>query len=87
MWYLGMIQRELAAGQAPGWFRPMCYAESADGITWTKPELGLVDLGGNKQNNICLIEGKSRRTRSSTIFLSVLYEPHDPDPARRYKAA
>ena len=32
MWYLGMIQRELERGQAPGWWRPMCYAESTDGI-------------------------------------------------------
>ncbi len=87
MWYLGMIQRELSGTQAPGWFRPMCYAESADGITWTKPQLGLVDLGGNKQNNICLIEGKVQSHTLINDFLSVLYEPHDPDPARRYKAA
>ncbi len=87
MWYLGMIQRELAAGQAPGWFRPMCYAESADGITWTKPQLGLVDLGGNKQNNICLIEGKIASHTLINDFLSVLYEPNDPDPSRRFKAA
>ena len=58
MWYLGMIQRELEAGQAPGWWRPMCYAESADGVNWTKPELGLVELYGNKRNNICLITGE-----------------------------
>jgi len=31
MWYLGMTQRELEGGQAPGWWRPMCYAESLDG--------------------------------------------------------
>lgn len=31
-----------------------CYAESQDGIHWTKPELGLVDFGGSKQNNIIL---------------------------------
>ena len=29
-----------------------CYAESKDGIHWTKPELGLVEFGGSKQNNI-----------------------------------
>lgn len=28
------------------------YAESADGIHWTKPELGLIEFGGSKQNNI-----------------------------------
>ena len=29
-----------------------CYAESADGITWTKPNLGLYDYQGIKDNNI-----------------------------------
>lgn len=87
MWYLGMIQRELEGGQAPGWWRPMCYAESADGIHWTKPQLGLVELNGNKRNNICLIEAQVQSMTLVNDFLSVLYEPNDPDPARRYKTA
>jgi hypothetical protein len=29
-----------------------CYAESRDGIHWTKPELGLFEYAGSKQNNI-----------------------------------
>lgn len=29
-----------------------CYAESRDGIHWTKPELGLVDFEGSRRNNI-----------------------------------
>lgn len=29
-----------------------CYAESDDGIHWTRPELGLVDVGGSKKNSI-----------------------------------
>jgi hypothetical protein len=29
-----------------------CYAESKDGIHWTKPELGLFEFEGSKQNNI-----------------------------------
>ncbi len=28
-----------------------CYAESPDGIHWTKPELGLFEFNGSKQNN------------------------------------
>ena len=87
MWYLGMHETELQAGQAPGWWRPMCYAESADGVTWTKPELGLVEFNGIKQNNICLIEGEVHSMTRVNDFLSILHEPHDPDPARRYKAA
>ena len=29
-----------------------CYAESKDGIHWTKPKLGLFDFNGSKDNNI-----------------------------------
>ena len=31
-----------------------CYAESKDGIHWTKPDLGLVEFAGSKKNNIIL---------------------------------
>lgn len=30
----------------------VCYVESNDGITWTRPELGLVEFAGSKSNNI-----------------------------------
>ena len=29
-----------------------CYAESKDGLRWTKPELGLFEFDGSKENNI-----------------------------------
>lgn len=87
MWYLGMHETEFKKGQAPGWWRPMCYAESADGVHWTKPELGLVDFNGSKKNNICLIEGEPFSLTRVNDFLSVLYEPDDADPAKRFKAA
>lgn len=29
-----------------------CYAESKDGLNWYKPELGLIEFEGNRQNNI-----------------------------------
>ena len=32
----------------------VCYAESKDGIEWTRPNLGLVEFGGSKENNIIL---------------------------------
>jgi len=31
-----------------------CYAESRDGIKWKRPNLGLIEFGGSKKNNICL---------------------------------
>lgn len=30
----------------------ICYAESDDGIQWTKPNLGLVEYNGSKENNL-----------------------------------
>jgi hypothetical protein len=33
-----------------------CYAESNDNITFTKPKLGLVSFGGNKDNNAILAD-------------------------------
>lgn len=87
MWYLGMIQRKIERGNAPGWWRPMCYAESDDGVHWTKPELGLVELNGSRKNNICLIESDPPSLSRVNDFLTVLYEPDDPDPSRRYKCA
>lgn len=32
----------------------LCYAESRDGIHWTRPELGLVEFEGSTKNNIVL---------------------------------
>lgn len=85
MWYLGMFETEVKSGQAPGWWRPMCYAESEDGILWTKPQLNLVEFNGNTKNNICLIKSEVPALAKVNDFLTVLYEPHDPDPQRRYK--
>lgn len=34
----------------------VCYAESKDGIHWTKPELGLFEFLGSKKNNIVRLE-------------------------------
>ncbi len=31
-----------------------CYAESADGIEWTKPDIGLFDVAGTQDNNVIL---------------------------------
>ncbi|MFV1965698.1 MAG: hypothetical protein ACC628_09775 [Pirellulaceae bacterium] len=33
-----------------------CYAESTDGIHWTKPHLGLVEVDGTKENNVLLAD-------------------------------
>ena len=32
----------------------VCYAESADGVTWKKPSLGLFEIHGTRDNNVIL---------------------------------
>lgn len=42
-------------GRYQMWYRAggrTCYAESVDGVHWTKPELGLYSFEGSKENNI-----------------------------------
>lgn len=36
----------------------VCYAESHDGLDWTKPELGIAAYGGSKANNIVALKGQ-----------------------------
>jgi len=54
----------------------VCYAESKDGIRWTKPSLGRVEFNGSTANNLV-----ARRQSEAGVFK----DPRDPDPARRYK--
>ncbi|MBM3774656.1 MAG: hypothetical protein FJW37_05770 [Acidobacteria bacterium] len=58
-----------------------CYAESRDGIAWTKPSLGLVEFDGSKQNNI--IWGEKSISHNFAPFRD--RNPAAP-PAERYKA-
>jgi len=57
------------------------YAESNDGVNWTKPNLGLVKHGGSKNNNLILTDPAPL----GFVNLKVLADPDDPDPQRRYK--
>lgn len=36
-----------------------CYAESSDGKSWVKPELGLIDVNGSRKNNAILPAGEA----------------------------
>ena len=56
-----------------------CYAESKDGIHWTRPRLGLFEFGGSKENNIVLV---GNGTHCFTAFKDA-----NPDcrPEARYK--
>jgi len=49
MYYRGMHSND---GGVKALGEPMCYAESHDGIEWTKPSLGLFEFEGSADNNI-----------------------------------
>ncbi|MCH8217236.1 MAG: hypothetical protein IH892_10745 [Planctomycetes bacterium] len=56
-----------------------CYAESTDGIHWSKPELGLFEFDGSKKNNI-VWDGIGTH-----CFVAFKDENPDCPPAARYK--
>ena len=64
-----------------------CYAESRDGVHWTKPELGRFAYKGSRQNNILFrqVGSKERGNRSRVHGTGVFIDPHAP-PEARYKA-
>jgi len=57
-----------------GWF--LLYAESPDGVAWTKPDLGLIGFDGSLATNIV-----ARDTPNVGVFC----DPRDADSSRRYK--
>ena len=60
--------------------RALAYAESADAIHWTRPRLGLVEVAGNRDNNLVMLDGGGKCPEIATVFLD------DRDvPQRRYK--
>ena len=59
------------------------YAESKDGIHWTKPILRQVEYQGSKENNFLSIAPKLRW--GNNYLETVLFDPNDPNPSCRYK--
>lgn len=60
-----------------------CYAESADGITWIKPKLGLHEVNGSRENNVILGPDPRRISHNFSPFLDS--RPGVP-AAERFKA-
>ncbi len=84
MWYVAADRESFRAfstqGVMTGW--RVAYAESEDGVHWRKPSLGLVEYAGNRDNNLILVDPPEL---SVIAGLTILYEPEDPDPSRRFK--
>lgn len=78
LWYQAHAQRD----DDKRFKNTVAYAESMDGRTWTKPNLGLFPFFEEKDTNIVLIGNGGYSDR---YCCSVLFDPRDRDPARRYK--
>lgn len=50
MWYRAGWWQDAAGPKTYGW--PTAYAESTDGVVWTKPSLGLIEFKQSKDNNL-----------------------------------
>lgn len=77
MWYQVLNPRSsLDAEEGSGRYF-VCYAESRDGKTWIKPNLGLVKFQGNTDNNIF----RPEEAELPNVFL----DPQESDPTKRFK--
>ena len=66
------------------WF--LCYAESRDGVHWTRPELGLFEFAGSKKNNIVLTPESVAAIKGDPAHTSVFKDANPDCPAdARYK--
>jgi hypothetical protein len=79
MWYVAFDDDTTNKVASSRW--RAAYAESTDGLTWTKPDLGLVDFHGSKKNNLLDMGGEAW----GFVNLKVIKDDADPDPERRYK--
>ena len=54
MYYRGRFESSGGGGPSAS----VCYAESSDGISWTRPSLGLVEVKGSRENNAIMTGGR-----------------------------
>lgn len=59
------------------------YAESQDGVHWTKPALRQITIHNSAENNFVNL-GADLRLRTN-MMENVVYDPLDKDPSRRFK--
>ena len=84
-WYGGTSGRDISGCTGPNCRSNsvLCYAISQDGVVWQRPRLGLHDAGGTRANNVVI--GDSYRD-GMAHWESVMKDPLESDPQRRYKA-
>jgi len=75
---------QIPTGVEPGGPLTIAYFQSKDGITWERPNLGLVDFNGSKDNNIIL--DKMGDGKACHDFSPFIDENPAAAPEARYKA-
>jgi hypothetical protein len=73
------LARQLANYKDEVFIGPLCYAESEDGLNWTKPNLGQLRFKGTCANNAFNLP------HSIVSCATVVKDETDADPMRRYK--
>ncbi|MBI5758255.1 MAG: hypothetical protein HZA46_07045 [Planctomycetales bacterium] len=80
------VHRDATSGRYQLWYQltgagqVVCYAESTDGVKWTKPDLDLITLKGVPDRNVVF-------TSLDHYGASVVVDPTGDDLQRRYKLA
>lgn len=59
MWYSGGTDTEDAIRRECGSPRNLGYAFSEDGIRWTRPNLGLIEYNGSRDNNLIMLDAQA----------------------------
>ena len=70
MWYLGSADPDAV----PEYY--MCYAESEDGVGWTKPLVTRAEMPPYEEHNVVVPGGHG---------MCVMRKPDEPDPQKRYR--
>lgn len=82
LWY-SLLEKEHRPNENPD-FMCVAYAESADGIRFEKPVLGLVEYKGSKRNNFVMPDDPSKASQGGgSVWID---ENPDCPPAERYKS-
>lgn len=82
MWYHSMSTVQWDSGHEQG---AICYARSKDGITWERPNLGIVEIDGKRDNNIVFGRGAAGVTMGQDGGI-VFVDPTAPAD-QRYRLA
>ena len=86
----GTVLPDGPGGELRMWYQSrrgayLTLATSPDGVHWDKPELGLCEYEGSRANNIIVDATAVPQIHMKVNNPSVVLDPSDPDPQRRYK--